>query len=185
MDRVLSRDTSESPRQLTGCFRPFSPQRSLSKNRYILLMSPHQSLSIFPALLLTVTLLSQTPQSECRIEIKKTDFKMSVYKGDSLAKTFSVAVGRNSGDKQRSGDFRTPEGEFFHFADSGFTGMVPRFQGWKRKHSRRIRPVVSASSMERSFVKSCTALDGYRDSRHARFGVNRNHGDRGMHSTEE
>lgn len=75
-------------------------------------MSPHQPLSIFPALLLTMTLLFQTPQSEYRIEIKKTDFKMHVYKGDSLEKAFFVAVGRNSGDKQRSGDFRTPEGSF-------------------------------------------------------------------------
>ncbi len=53
----------------------------------------------------------QTPDGY-RIEIRKAEFKLYLFKGDSLAKTFSIAVGRNPGDKQRVGDLRTPEGRF-------------------------------------------------------------------------
>ena len=74
-------------------------------------MNVLQQSLIFSAVAFVLALL-QTPQSEYRVEIKKTDFKMYIYKGDSLVKTFSVAVGRNPGDKQRRGDFRTPEGSF-------------------------------------------------------------------------
>ncbi len=47
-----------------------------------------------------------------RIYINKSEFTLSLFKGDELIKTYPVAVGRNLGDKQRVGDNRTPEGEF-------------------------------------------------------------------------
>ena len=47
-----------------------------------------------------------------RIYINKSEYTLSLFKGDELIKTYPVAVGRNAGDKQRVGDNRTPEGEF-------------------------------------------------------------------------
>ncbi len=35
-----------------------------------------------------------------------------MFEGETLAETYPVAIGKNEGDKQAVGDFRTPEGEF-------------------------------------------------------------------------
>jgi lipoprotein-anchoring transpeptidase ErfK/SrfK len=48
-----------------------------------------------------------------KIAITKSTFTMKVYdKADLLIKEYKIAVGKNSGDKQRKGDMRTPEGTF-------------------------------------------------------------------------
>ena len=46
------------------------------------------------------------------IRISKADYTLTLYKGDEVVKTYSIAVGRNPGDKQRRGDNRTPVGDF-------------------------------------------------------------------------
>lgn len=48
-----------------------------------------------------------------RIVIKKSDFKLYLYKGGLLVKAYLIAVGKNPGDKERVGDCRTPEGNFY------------------------------------------------------------------------
>jgi len=49
---------------------------------------------------------------EYRIVIIKSEFTLYLYKGDSLQKSFPVAIGKNEGDKERAGDLKTPEGTF-------------------------------------------------------------------------
>ncbi len=46
------------------------------------------------------------------VHISKGDYTLSLYRGNELVKSYSVAVGRNPGNKQRVGDFRTPVGHF-------------------------------------------------------------------------
>lgn len=48
-----------------------------------------------------------------RIVIKKGDFKLYLYKGDLLVKAYPISIGKNPGDKERVGDCRTPEGNFY------------------------------------------------------------------------
>lgn len=47
------------------------------------------------------------------IVVKKGEFKLYLYKGDLLVKTYPIAIGKNPGDKERVGDCRTPEGNFY------------------------------------------------------------------------
>ncbi len=42
----------------------------------------------------------------------KDKFELRLYADGKLAKTYPVALGKNSGDKQKVGDSRTPEGHF-------------------------------------------------------------------------
>ncbi|MDR3331628.1 MAG: L,D-transpeptidase, partial [Synergistaceae bacterium] len=44
--------------------------------------------------------------------IDKTKYKLSVLRDGSTVREYNIAVGKNSGDKERVGDMRTPEGEF-------------------------------------------------------------------------
>ena len=46
------------------------------------------------------------------IYINKSDYKLSLFKGHELIKTYPIAVGKNPGDKKRVGDNRTPVGDF-------------------------------------------------------------------------
>ena len=55
---------------------------------------------------------SQNNDGAYRIYINKSEYTLSLFKGNELVKTYPVAVGRNAGNKQRVGDNRTPEGEF-------------------------------------------------------------------------
>jgi len=47
------------------------------------------------------------------IRIVKSQFKLYLYKGDKLVKVYPVGLGKNPGDKERVGDMRTPEGDFY------------------------------------------------------------------------
>ncbi|MEX2117711.1 MAG: L,D-transpeptidase [Bacteroidota bacterium] len=47
-----------------------------------------------------------------RLVVRKSEYALSVFRGDSLLTTYQIAVGQNSGEKQRPGDKRTPVGEF-------------------------------------------------------------------------
>ena len=46
------------------------------------------------------------------IQINKSEYTLSLFKGDELVKVYPIAVGKNPGDKQRVGDNRTPTGDF-------------------------------------------------------------------------
>ena len=46
------------------------------------------------------------------IRISKSNYTLTLYKGTEPVKEYRVAVGRNPGDKQRTGDNRTPVGNF-------------------------------------------------------------------------
>ena len=46
------------------------------------------------------------------VYISKGDCTLSLYRGNELVKNYSVAVGRNPGNKRRIGDNRTPVGRF-------------------------------------------------------------------------
>ena len=46
------------------------------------------------------------------IQIDKGSYTLSLYKGQDVVKTYSIAVGKNPGNKQAIGDHRTPVGNF-------------------------------------------------------------------------
>src|SRR5437660_509478 len=51
-----------------------------------------------------------------RILVKKTQRKLFLYSGDRLIRTYRIGLGLSPvGDKVRSGDHRTPEGDFYIF----------------------------------------------------------------------
>lgn len=47
------------------------------------------------------------------ILVVKSEGRLYLYDGDQLFKTYSVITGAKPGAKQRSGDMKTPEGEFY------------------------------------------------------------------------
>ena len=44
--------------------------------------------------------------------IDKKDYRLTVVQNGTAVKEYNIAVGKNTGDKERRGDMRTPEGEF-------------------------------------------------------------------------
>ena len=50
--------------------------------------------------------------SQYTILIDKSDFSLTLKKDDQDEKVYPVAIGKNSGQKQQSGDLRTPTGSF-------------------------------------------------------------------------
>lgn len=46
------------------------------------------------------------------ILVSKGQYRLSLYRGRDLVKTYNVAIGKNPGNKRRVGDNRTPEGQF-------------------------------------------------------------------------
>jgi len=56
--------------------------------------------------------MSQSPAKAQELVVRKSEFRLDVMIGDSVAKSFLIALGKNPGDKQRRGDTRTPEGKF-------------------------------------------------------------------------
>lgn len=56
------------------------------------------------------------PLKDPRIEVHKGERKLFLYSDGKLARTYHVGLGLNpTGDKERMGDHRTPEGEFYIF----------------------------------------------------------------------
>lgn len=47
------------------------------------------------------------------IEIVKSSYKLYLKQGDQLIKQYDIAIGKNPGQKQRSGDWTTPTGNFY------------------------------------------------------------------------
>lgn len=66
-------------------------------------------------LLIGLLLTGFEPGSDPSVQlvISKSAFSLSVRRGDSVLYVFPVALGKMPGDKERVGDNRTPEGEFF------------------------------------------------------------------------
>ena len=54
----------------------------------------------------------QNNNDKYRIVVSKSNFTLSLLKGDELVKNYPIAVGKNTGDKERVGDHRTPVGNF-------------------------------------------------------------------------
>ena len=54
----------------------------------------------------------QKKSSQYTILIDKSDFSLTLKKDDQVEKIYSVAIGKNAGQKQQPGDLRTPSGEF-------------------------------------------------------------------------
>jgi lipoprotein-anchoring transpeptidase ErfK/SrfK len=46
------------------------------------------------------------------IRINKSLFRLYLYRGDEVDRVYTIAVGKNPGDKERAGDNRTPNGVF-------------------------------------------------------------------------
>jgi murein L,D-transpeptidase YafK len=56
------------------------------------------------------------PLKNPRIEVHKKDRKLLLYSDATLVRTYHVGLGLSPlGDKERSGDHRTPEGDFYIF----------------------------------------------------------------------
>jgi len=80
------------------------------------------SISIFLVFLCGTKTLSAAPENEAActflkndmlwLKIVKSEHTLYVMKGDETIRKYFVAVGRNPGQKERSGDNRTPEGSF-------------------------------------------------------------------------
>ncbi len=49
---------------------------------------------------------------EYYIIVEKDKFSLKLFHNSEIIKEFQVAIGKNSGDKQKVGDWRTPEGDF-------------------------------------------------------------------------
>ena len=60
----------------------------------------------------TQTTDASKKSSQYTILIDKSDFSLTLKKDDQVEKIYSVAIGKNSGQKQQSGDLRTPTGNF-------------------------------------------------------------------------
>lgn len=74
--------------------------------RYI---APMKSLTF---LFVFLPIVQDVHEHPVRVVIDKSNYTLSVFRGDSLLTKYEIAVGRNPGNKQRVGDNRTPVGEF-------------------------------------------------------------------------
>ena len=63
----------------------------------------------------SVAALPDAPSYAHRIVIRKSDYTLTLYRGDRPVKTYRAAFGRGylDGDKRVQGDKRTPEGDFY------------------------------------------------------------------------
>lgn len=71
--------------------------------------------AFFLLLLLCIPLcqaFSQAPAPQTRLLIRKNHYSLTVMRNDSVIRSYTIAIGKNPGDKQRRGDNRTPEGDF-------------------------------------------------------------------------
>ena len=51
-------------------------------------------------------------EDEYWVRVSKGNYRLYLYRGRGVEKSYEIAVGRNSGDKERVGDNRTPTGAF-------------------------------------------------------------------------
>lgn len=60
----------------------------------------------------TDRIITKKNNNKYRIIVNKSNHTLSLLKGDELVKNYPVATGKNTGDKERVGDHRTPVGNF-------------------------------------------------------------------------
>src|SRR5262245_11190197 len=61
----------------------------------------------------TLAVSSSMPTAD-RVVVRKSQRRLFLMRGDSVLRSYRVALGLNPvGHKERSGDFRTPEGRYF------------------------------------------------------------------------
>ena len=83
-----------------------------------------------------------------RVVVEKGKRTLSLYRGDTLLKSYKIALGKNPvGPKQREGDGRTPEGNYvidFRKADSKFHRALhisyPHAEDRRRARERGVQP---------------------------------------------
>ena len=59
-----------------------------------------------------VPVFNMPDDGKYRIFVRKSEYKLWLLNGNDIVKEYSIATGRNPGDKQRVGDNRTPVGNF-------------------------------------------------------------------------
>jgi murein L,D-transpeptidase YafK len=70
----------------------------------------------FSAARVGYTVESPPPLNQPKIIVKKAERKLYLYSGNKLIRTYRVGLGLSPvGDKVRSGDHRTPEGDYYVF----------------------------------------------------------------------
>jgi len=69
-------------------------------------------LSLFVAASLVPSLTPQDPANAYHIVIHKSEFSLVLFRGNESVKQYAVCVGKNSGNKMKRGDMKTPEGRF-------------------------------------------------------------------------
>ena len=74
-----------------------------------------------------------TDGDKYNIDVNKTAYKLSLYKGKQLVKEYPIAIGKNPGDKQRIGDHRTPTGNFKIVSIENASGWSHDFRDGKGK----------------------------------------------------
>jgi len=75
--------------------------------------SNHVRALIIALLLLAPAIAGPLPKAD-RIIVHKKERTMELMRAGRVIKTYKIALGRNPiGPKEREGDFRTPEGEYF------------------------------------------------------------------------
>ena len=91
--------------------------------------------------------------STYHMEVIKSEFRLDLYKGEKKVKSFRVAVGKNAGDKEKRGDNRTPEGDFF-------VAMVQDARSWG--HDFRDGKGYIKGAYGPWFIRLYTGADGTR-----------------------
>ena len=82
---------------------------SISLSLIVLLPSPTASSKRSPVAL-------KTPLSNPSILVKKAERKLFLYSDGRLVRTYHIGLGLSpAGDKEREGDYKTPEGDFYIF----------------------------------------------------------------------
>ena len=74
-----------------------------------------------------------TDNGKYNIDVNKSAYTLSLYKGKQLVKEYPIAVGKNPGDKQRIGDYRTPTGNFKIVSIENASGWSHDFRDGKGK----------------------------------------------------
>lgn len=76
---------------------------------------------------------AQTNNGKYSIQVNKSEYTLTLYKGSEPVKTYPVAVGKNPGDKQKVGDNRTPTGNFKIVSIENASGWTHDFRDGKGK----------------------------------------------------
>jgi murein L,D-transpeptidase YafK len=94
---------------LSGCSSSARQLPVLAEQRAV---SPEPNSSANQVVRSPLTLPLKNP----RIEVRKTERRLLLYSDEKLVRTYHVGLGLSPvGDKERMGDHRTPEGEYYIF----------------------------------------------------------------------